>query len=83
MANTNTQLNIERYYDDYTNDWEVELCENKPERFTLTDRNTYIQRENIQEVEYHSLDGFQTFKGFECYCREITIPEYAAITNQQ
>jgi hypothetical protein len=64
------------------NNWEFELCEEKPNEFTLTDHNTYIQREDIHEIEYHSLDGYQTFKGYECRSREITTTEYASITNQ-
>lgn len=61
--------------------WELELCEDLPEEFTLTQRNTYLQRKDIHEVKYHSLDGMQTFHGYECFVREIPISEYNLITN--
>lgn len=64
------------------NEWTLELLEERPEEFTRTDNGTYIQRKDVYEVEYHSLDGYQTFRGYECFKRELTEPEYLLITNQ-
>lgn len=63
--------------------WEEELCETQPEEFTPTTKDTYIQRKDIHEVEYHSLDGTQTFKGYECLSREITRAEYIYLQTNQ
>lgn len=56
--------------------WEPELCETCPLEFEEVDSNHYIQRKDIHEVTYHSLDGSQFFAGYECYRRELTYPEY-------
>lgn len=64
------------------NKWENELLEVRPNEFTKVDENTYLQRKDIHEVEYHSLDGEQTFKGYECFVREITVSEYIQLTNR-
>ena len=56
-------------------EFEPELCDKEPPMFELTSKGTYIQRKDIHEVEYHSLDGSQTFKGYECYSREISKDE--------
>ena len=63
-------------------EWELELLEEIPEEFTKTERGTYVQRKEVTEVEYHSLDGYQTFHGYECFKREIPEKEYLLITNQ-
>lgn len=59
-----------------TETWEPELCDDKPEEFTKTNHDTYIQRRDIRYVEYHSLDGSDGFKGYECLSREISTTEY-------
>lgn len=63
-------------------EWELELCDELPMEFTMTNNSTYIQRKDIHEVEYHSLDGYQIFRGYECFSREITKSDYETITNQ-
>ena len=60
-----------------------ELCEFKPEEFTMVNSNTYIQRKDIHEVGYNSLDGNQTFIGYECYSREISKEEFNKLNTNQ
>lgn len=55
-----------------TENWEPELLDNKPDEITLLNDGSTIQRRDIHEVEYHSLDGTQTFKGYECFTRVIS-----------
>lgn len=55
-----------------TTDWEPELTDTCPEEFTFLPNGDCVQRKDIHEVEYRSLDGTQTFKGFECYSRIIS-----------
>ena len=64
-------------------EWELELLEVRPNEFTKVDENTYLQRKDITEVEYHSIDERQSFKGFECYVRELTMSEYEQLTKQE
>ena len=64
------------------NEWELELLEEMPNEFERTERGTYVQRKEVTEVEYHSLDGYQTFRGYECFKREIPETEYLLITNR-
>lgn len=61
--------------------WEIELIDEMPNEFTFIGDDTYVQRKDIHEVEYHSLDGYQTFRGYECHRREINDLEYHQITN--
>ena len=56
-------------------DWEPELTETYPEEFTFLPNGDCIQRKDIREVEYHSLDGTQTFRGYECLSRVISQPK--------
>lgn len=58
-----------------TSSWEPELCDHKPEEFTFLQNGDCVQRKDIHEVEYHALDGSQTFKGYECYSRIISQPK--------
>ena len=60
-------------------DWEPELLESLPEEFTKLGEDLYVQRKDIHEVTYHSLDGSETFKGFECFSREISQAEYTLL----
>lgn len=62
-------------------EWELELLEERPEEFTKLDNGNYVQRKEVTEVEYHSLDGYQTFRGYECFKREISEKDYLLITN--
>lgn len=62
--------------------WEPELCEDKPEEFTRINPTTYIQRKDIHEVEYHSLDGTQAFRGYECLSREISNTDYILLVRR-
>ena len=62
-------------------DWTLELLDEFPEEFTATSYGKYIQRTEITPVEYHSLDGYQTFRGYECFRRELTKAEYDRLTN--
>lgn len=55
-----------------TTEWEPELLDTYPEEFTFLENGDCVQRKDIREVEYHALDGSQTFKGFECYSRIIS-----------
>ena len=55
-----------------TTEWEPELLDTYPEEFTFLPNGDCVQRKDIREVEYHALDGSQTFKGFECYSRIIS-----------
>ena len=64
-------------------EWELELLEVRPNEFTKVDENTYLQRKDITEVEYHSIDERQLFRGFECYVRELTMSEYEQLTKQE
>lgn len=64
------------------NKWELELLDERPLEFTKLNNGNYIQRKEVVEVEYHSLDGYQTFKGYECFKREISEQDYLLITNQ-
>ena len=58
-------------------DWEPELCDFRPDEFTYIEKeNVYIQRQNIQEIEYHAIDGSETFHGYECFSRKISYDEY-------
>lgn len=59
-----------------TTEWEPELLDAKPEEFTPLPNGNYIQRRDIRYVEYHSLDGSDGFKGYECLSREISTTEY-------
>lgn len=61
-------------------EFEPELCDQKPQEFTRLDDATYIQRTDIHYVEYHSLDGTDSFKGYECLSRVISKDEYNKIT---
>ena len=61
--------------------WEPELIDEMPNEFTFIGDNVCIQRKDIHEVEYHSLDGYQIYRGYECYRREISKSEYHQITN--
>ena len=62
--------------------WIPELCESLPMEFVKLDDGNYIQRKDIRECEYHSLDGYQTFAGYECYSRIITPLEYEELTKK-
>lgn len=64
-------------------EFEPELCDQKPQEFTKLDNDTYIQRTNIHYVEYHSLDGTQTFKGYECFSRVISKEEYKKLQEEK
>ena len=57
-----------------TSNWEPELLDTKPEEYEFLEDGSYIQRKDIHEVEYHALDGSQTFHGFECLSRLISQP---------
>ena len=61
--------------------WTLELLDEQPEEFTATSDGGYVQRTEIHEVCYHSLDGFQTFTGYECFSRKLTKSEYDKLTN--
>ena len=63
-------------------EWVLELLDERPEEFTVTKDGGYIQRKDVTEVEYHSLDGYQTFHGYECFSRKLTESEYCQLTNQ-
>ena len=56
--------------------WEPELCETMPPKFEKVSEDKYIQRKDIHEVGYHSLDHSEHFTGYECYRRELTRHEY-------
>ena len=56
--------------------WEPELCDELPKAFEKVSEDKYIQRKDIHEVVYHSLDGNDQFSGYECYKRELTHIEY-------
>lgn len=60
-------------------DWEPELCESYPLQFEKIGNDRYIQRTNIHDVEYHSLNDDQVFKGYECFRREISYHEYLVV----
>ena len=62
--------------------FEPELSDSRPEEFTLLDDGSYVQRIDIRYVEYHSLDGSQTFKGYECLSRVISKEEYEKIKEE-
>ena len=62
--------------------FEPELSDSRPEEFTLLDDGSYVQRIDIHYVEYHSLDGSQTFKGYECLSRVISKEEYEKIKEE-
>jgi hypothetical protein len=63
-------------------EWILELLEEIPEEFTVTENGDYIQRKDVTEVEYHSLDGYQSFHGYECLRRNLTESEYYQLTSQ-
>lgn len=57
--------------------WEPELCDSHPDYpFEKVNGDLYIQRKDIHEVVYHSMDGTQEFKGYECYKRTLNYLEY-------
>ncbi|MBO7450617.1 MAG: hypothetical protein J6U54_09630 [Clostridiales bacterium] len=56
-------------------EWLPELLDYKPEEHTLLPDGSVIQRRDIHEVEYHALDGSQTFRGYECFSRTISNTE--------
>ena len=58
-----------------TTPWQPELLDTKPEGFSFLPNGDCVQRKDIHEVEYHALDGSQTFKGFECHSRIISQPK--------
>lgn len=58
-----------------TTEWEPELTDTKPEEFEFLESGVCVQRKDIHEVEYHALDGSQTFKGYECLSRLISQPK--------
>ena len=58
-----------------TTPWQPELLDTKPEEFSFLPNGDCVQRKDIHEVEYHALDGSQTFKGFECHSRIISQPK--------
>lgn len=63
--------------------WEEEFCIEKPNEFTLTVNGKYIQRKDIHEMTYHSLDGNDKLSGYECFSREITKEEYIELIANQ
>ena len=63
--------------------WVPELCETMPKEFMFLSDGTCVQRKDIHEVTYHSLDGYQSFKGYECYRRLITWDEYKALIEER
>lgn len=63
--------------------WVPELCDKLPKQFEKVSENKYIQRKDICHVVYHSLDGTESFEGYECYKREITYLEYLQVLSKK
>jgi len=59
--------------------WQEELCQQQPEELELVAPDIYIQRRNIEKVEYEETGETAAYTGYKCESREISASEYATL----
>lgn len=62
--------------------WQQELCAVRPKELELVNRDTFIQRRNIEPYEREGMDG-QTETGFTCESRFLSLDEYYELQEQE